>query len=89
MTAFVTLCEDYIGIEPPLNLWSHFFWARLRHDLGVGAASLAKAVEEVENRINTMAANGVRWRIRSALVAVLSHFPELELSWRCSGPSGM
>jgi hypothetical protein len=59
MAAFVTLCEDYIGIEPPLNLWSHFFWARLRHDLGVGAASLAKAVEEVENRINTMAANGV------------------------------
>jgi hypothetical protein len=25
MAAFVTLCEAYIGIEPPLNLWSHFF----------------------------------------------------------------
>jgi hypothetical protein len=25
MAAFVTLCEADIGIEPPLNLWSHFF----------------------------------------------------------------
>jgi hypothetical protein len=25
MAAFVTLCEAYIGIEPSLNLWSHFF----------------------------------------------------------------
>jgi hypothetical protein len=30
MVAFVTLCEAYIGIEPHLNLWSYFFWARLR-----------------------------------------------------------
>jgi hypothetical protein len=40
MVAFVTLCEAYIGIEPPFNLWSHFLWARLQHDSGVGAASL-------------------------------------------------
>jgi hypothetical protein len=25
MAAFVTLCEAYIGIEPLLNTWSHFF----------------------------------------------------------------
>jgi hypothetical protein len=25
MTAFVILCEVYIGIEPQLNLWSYFF----------------------------------------------------------------
>jgi hypothetical protein len=25
MAALVTLCNAYIGIEPPLNLWSHFF----------------------------------------------------------------
>jgi hypothetical protein len=24
MAAFVTLCEAYIGIYPPLNLWSQF-----------------------------------------------------------------
>jgi hypothetical protein len=30
MASFVTLCEAYIGIEPPLNLWSHFFRSRLR-----------------------------------------------------------
>jgi hypothetical protein len=36
----MTLCEAYIGIEPPLNLWSHFFKARLRHDSGTGVASL-------------------------------------------------
>jgi hypothetical protein len=40
MAIFVTLCEAYIGIEPPLNLWSHFFLARLWHDFGVGATSL-------------------------------------------------
>jgi hypothetical protein len=27
-------------VEPPLNLWSHFFRVRLRHDSGTGAASL-------------------------------------------------
>jgi hypothetical protein len=40
--------------------------------------SLARVVEEIENRINTAATNLVRWGTRSALVAVLSHFPELE-----------
>jgi hypothetical protein len=24
IVAFMTLCKAYIGIEPPLNLWSHF-----------------------------------------------------------------
>jgi hypothetical protein len=42
------------------------------------AASLAKAVEDVENWINTATTNGVQWGTRSALVVVLSHFPELE-----------
>jgi hypothetical protein len=40
MADFVTLCEAYIGIEPPLKLWSHFFHARLWHDSSVGAACL-------------------------------------------------
>jgi hypothetical protein len=40
MAAFVTLCEAYIGIEPPMNLLSHFFQAQLWHDSGMGAASL-------------------------------------------------
>jgi hypothetical protein len=40
MAAFVTLCEAYIGIEPPLNLLSHFFRAWLRPNLTTGAASL-------------------------------------------------
>jgi hypothetical protein len=39
-TAFVTLCEAFLGVESPLNLWSHFFRVRLRHDSGVGVASL-------------------------------------------------
>jgi hypothetical protein len=30
MVVFVTLCEAYIGIEPHLNLWNHFFWSWLR-----------------------------------------------------------
>jgi hypothetical protein len=29
MAAFVTLCEAYIGIEPLLKLWSHFFQDQL------------------------------------------------------------
>jgi hypothetical protein len=41
-------------------------------------ASLAMVAEEVENRINTTVANGVRWGTQSTLVAVLSHFPKLE-----------
>jgi hypothetical protein len=40
VAAFVTLCEAYIGIEPPFNLWSHFFRAQLRHYMGAGVASL-------------------------------------------------
>jgi hypothetical protein len=43
------------------------------------AAPLAWVPEEVENRINTAAANGVRSETRSTLVVVLSHFPKLEL----------
>jgi hypothetical protein len=40
MVAFVTLCESYIGIEPHLNLWSHFFWSQLRQGSDAGSASL-------------------------------------------------
>jgi hypothetical protein len=42
------------------------------------AASLARVAKEVENYTNTVATNAVRLGTRSALVAVLSHFPELE-----------
>jgi prophage DNA circulation protein len=41
-------------------------------------APLATMVEEDEKWTNATTANGVRWRARSALVTVLSHFPELE-----------
>jgi hypothetical protein len=41
-------------------------------------ASLAKMAGEDKNQINTAAANGVEWGTRSMLVAVLSHFLELE-----------
>jgi hypothetical protein len=40
MAAFVTLCEAHIGIEPPVNMWSHIFCALLQHDSGTGAAPL-------------------------------------------------
>jgi hypothetical protein len=40
MAVFVTLCEAYVGIEPHLNLWGHFLWARLRQVSDTGAASL-------------------------------------------------
>jgi hypothetical protein len=40
--------------------------------------SLSMVAEKVENRINTVAANGVWWGTRSAFVAALSHFPELK-----------
>jgi hypothetical protein len=42
-------------------------------------ASLSMVAELLEGRIDIMAANGVRWGTRSALVVALSHFPELEL----------
>jgi hypothetical protein len=40
MAAFMTLCKAYIGIEPPLNLWSHFFRARLQQGSDAGMATL-------------------------------------------------
>jgi hypothetical protein len=42
------------------------------------AASLSMVAELLEGRIDTMAANGVRWGTQSALVVALSHFPELK-----------
>jgi hypothetical protein len=43
MTAFVTLCEAYIGIEPHFNLWSYFFCARLRQGLEEEMTALGNA----------------------------------------------
>jgi hypothetical protein len=42
------------------------------------ATSLSVVVELLEGWIDTAVANGVRWGIRFALVAALSHFLELE-----------
>jgi hypothetical protein len=28
ITAFVTLCEAYMGIDPNFDLWNYFFWVR-------------------------------------------------------------
>jgi hypothetical protein len=42
------------------------------------AASLSKVVELLEGWIETAATNGVCWGTRSALVSILSHFPELK-----------
>jgi hypothetical protein len=50
MAAFVTLCEAYIGIEPHLNLWNHFFQARLRQGSDVAAASLGSVDILVHSR---------------------------------------
>jgi hypothetical protein len=41
-------------------------------------ASLSTVVEMLEGRVDSAAANGVRWGTRSTLVATLSHFPKLE-----------
>jgi hypothetical protein len=40
MAAFVTLCEAFIEMEPHSNLWSYFFWARLRQGSDVGAVAM-------------------------------------------------
>jgi hypothetical protein len=42
------------------------------------AASLSTVVEMLECWINVVAANGVHWGTRSALVAALLHFLELK-----------
>jgi hypothetical protein len=41
-------------------------------------ASLSMMAELLKGRIDIMAANGVRWGTRSALVAAMSHFSELK-----------
>jgi hypothetical protein len=40
MVAFVTLCEDYMGIEPHFNLWNYFFCAQLQQGLSTEMAAL-------------------------------------------------
>jgi hypothetical protein len=37
VTAFITLCEAYMGIEPHINLWNYLFrvWLRLNSDTKV------------------------------------------------------
>jgi hypothetical protein len=42
------------------------------------AASMSTAAELLEGWIDAVGANGVRWGARSALVATVSHFPELK-----------
>jgi hypothetical protein len=39
-TAFVTLCEAYIGIEPHFDLWNYFFRAWLQQGSKVEVAVL-------------------------------------------------
>jgi hypothetical protein len=54
-----------------------FVWDLVLGSTGVSSSlvtSLAMVAEEVENWINTVAANGVRWETQSMLVAILSHF---------------
>jgi hypothetical protein len=41
-------------------------------------ASLSMVVELLKGWINAVATNRVRWGTRSALIATLSHFPELK-----------
>jgi hypothetical protein len=42
------------------------------------APLLSSTTELIEDRVDTAAANGVRWGTRLVLVATLSHFPEFE-----------
>jgi hypothetical protein len=49
------------------------------------AASLSSATELIEDHIDTMTANGVHWGTRSALVAALLHFLELETDMELLG----
>jgi hypothetical protein len=41
IAAFITLCEDYMGIEPHFNLWNYFFCIRLWSDLDPEATMLS------------------------------------------------
>jgi hypothetical protein len=41
--------------------------------------ALSSIIEQIEGRVDAVAANGVHCRAWLALIAVLSHFPELEL----------
>jgi hypothetical protein len=39
VSIFITLCESYLGIQPPFNLWWHFFC--LKKKGGVGGSKIA------------------------------------------------
>jgi hypothetical protein len=40
ITAFITLCEAYMGIEPHFKLWKYFFRTQLQSDPDAKAAML-------------------------------------------------
>jgi hypothetical protein len=43
-------------------------------------ASMLAVAEQLESWIDATTANGVHWGSRSALVATVSHFPELDIN---------
>jgi hypothetical protein len=53
------------------------------------AASMSTMVELLEGQIDAAATNGIRWGSHFALVAVVSHFPELKPELECSGLDAM
>jgi hypothetical protein len=53
VAAFLTLCEAFLWVEPPLNLWSHFFQVLLRPNLGVGVASLGSVDISIRTGLGT------------------------------------
>jgi hypothetical protein len=48
------------------------------HETSSLAVSLSSTADQVEDCVDTAATNRVHWGAQSALIAALSHFPELE-----------
>ena len=36
LSAFVSLCEGYLGIEPHFDLWRHFYGIQIKHSSDAG-----------------------------------------------------
>jgi hypothetical protein len=53
------------------------------------AASLSLTEDLIEGHVDFVAANGVHWGARLALITTLSHCPELSLSWSYLGLGAM
>ena len=60
LSGFVTLCEGYLGVEPTIDLWAHFFSLKQQ---GPSAGEFADCGAAVISKRSGRTSPRSRWRI--------------------------